>query len=56
MSKKNTKIPICEKCGKTMKGRVPIDATHITCYFCNNPPFDDEEAFPSPLKYSDKRD
>lgn len=32
-----TKIPICEKCGRRLKGKVSADATQIVCFFCNNP-------------------
>jgi hypothetical protein len=38
------KIPVCEKCGNTLKGRVPADV-RIFCFFCANPnpPPQDEE-------------
>jgi hypothetical protein len=36
------KTPICTKCGKVLKGSVPAHEV-ITCYFCDNPPFDDED-------------
>jgi hypothetical protein len=41
--KEGYKIPICGKCGKTLKGKVPIDATNIICFFCDNPPLSKEE-------------
>jgi hypothetical protein len=45
------KTPICHKCGKVLKGKVPDDATEITCFFCDNPPYEDEE---QGLKHVDK--
>jgi hypothetical protein len=33
----NYKVPICEQCGNTLKGRVPKDAKGIICFFCANP-------------------
>lgn len=44
-----SKVPVCEKCGNTLKGRVPKEA-RVICYFCNNPPLSEEE---ETLKYKD---
>ena len=30
------KIPICEKCGRVMKGFVPAYAVKVICFFCYN--------------------
>ena len=48
-----TKIPVCENCGMVLKGKVPID-THIICYFCNNPPFNDSDDENTALQQRDK--
>ena len=45
----NYKVPVCEKCGNTLKGRVPNEA-RVVCYFCSNPPLPEEE---ETLKYKD---
>ena len=44
-----SKVPVCEKCGNTLKGRVPNEA-RVVCYFCSNPPLPEEE---ETLKYKD---
>jgi len=44
-----SKVPVCEKCGNTLKGRVPKEA-RVICYFCSNPPLPEEE---ETLKYKD---
>lgn len=49
------KEPICEKCGRRMKGRIPADAEHVTCFFCHNPPFDDADEENTALQSKDKR-
>lgn len=41
--KSKTKVPVCSKCGRKLKGRIPIDATEIICFFCDNKPADDAE-------------
>jgi len=43
LTKANSKIPICSKCGRVLKGRVPLDATDIICFFCDNDPGEDAE-------------
>jgi hypothetical protein len=48
------KIPKCEECGGILKGRVPI-ATKVICFFCRNPPFDDNGEENTALKQTDKR-
>ena len=30
------KAAVCSKCGKATGGMVPDDATHITCFACDN--------------------
>ena len=47
------KTPICEKCGRVMKGRIPADTPPITCFFCTHLPFDDSETDNTSLKYKD---
>jgi hypothetical protein len=44
------KRPVCGKCGKALKGWVP-SRTEVICFFCNNPPYEDEE---QGLKHVDK--
>jgi hypothetical protein len=50
------KIPICEKCGNTLKGRVPADA-RITCFFCANPnpPHEDKDDDENDTNWKDKK-
>jgi hypothetical protein len=31
------KPAICSKCGKDLKHLVPNDASHVTCFACDNP-------------------
>lgn len=31
------KSAVCEKCGKRLEGQVPVDATNVTCFACDNP-------------------
>lgn len=51
-----TKTPICEKCGKVLKGRVPIDAEHITCFFCANPDYKPGDEDKKLTNWKNKRD
>lgn len=46
------KTPICTKCGRVMKGFVPHHIV-VTCYFCDNPPFDDNGEENTALKQTD---
>lgn len=34
MTRSDTKPAICHKCGKNLKGKVPIDAEEVTCFEC----------------------
>ena len=38
-----TKVPVCEKCGATLKGRVPVEVK-VICYFCSNPLYEGDDA------------
>jgi hypothetical protein len=46
------KTPICEKCNRILKGKVPHD-TAVICFFCNNPRFDDADDANTALKSTD---
>lgn len=35
---KHRKTPYCSKCGKQLTGTVPMEATNIVCFVCDNPP------------------
>jgi len=50
------KVPICEQCGNTLKGRVPKDATGIICYFCANPRGEQDDEDNQILKSVDVKD
>ena len=43
LTKENSKVPICDKCGRVMKGRIPLDATDIECFMCYNKRRDKED-------------
>jgi hypothetical protein len=53
----------CAKCGRPLKGKLPprwgpITASqmNITCYFCNNPPYEDDTEEQPATKWKDKDD
>jgi hypothetical protein len=52
--KANYKVPICTECGTKLKGKVPLETT-VVCYFCSNPPFDDNGEENTSLKHKDTR-
>jgi hypothetical protein len=52
--KQRYKTPVCVQCGRVLKGHVPIPV-EVICYFCSNPPFDDNGDENTALKYEDKQ-
>jgi len=50
----NYKVPVCEQCGNTLKGRVPNN-TKVICYFCANPRGEQDDDDNKILKSEDKR-
>jgi hypothetical protein len=52
--KQRYKTPVCVQCGRVLKGHVPIPV-EVICFFCSNPPFDDNGDENTALKYEDKQ-
>jgi hypothetical protein len=48
----NYKVPVCGKCGNTLKGRVPKDV-RVVCYFCSNPRGEQDDEDNKVLKSTD---
>jgi hypothetical protein len=53
--KPGRKPAVCGKCGKLLLGSVPIEATEIVCFFCDNPRREDEEYDSTALRSRDVR-
>lgn len=56
MITKGYKVPICEKCGRKVIGRIPADTVFI-CFLCTNPnpPHSDQDNDNTDTNWKDKR-